>query len=181
MFPVVHINREYFGDGALRQTAPLSAALHLGADKLLVIGVAGQSVGREKVQHPPSLAQLMGQLVASAFIDSLSEDIESLQRINTIAEFLNEDQRQQLNLRPIKLLVVEPTIKFGEVASRFTRYLPHSVRLLLRITGANLSTGDSNLVSYILFEKEFCRELIRQGYEDAMQQVDSIRAFMASN
>jgi NTE family protein len=179
MFPPVLINREYFGDGALRQKAPLSAALHLGADKILVLGVAGQPVGREKVTIAPSVAQVMGQLIASAFIDSLSEDIEMLQRFNDFAECLTKEQLEKMRVKPIKLLVIEPTIKFGEVASRFISHLPNSTRLLLRITGANRSTGESNLASYILFEKEFCRGLIQQGYADAMAQADSIRAFMA--
>jgi NTE family protein len=178
IFPAVRINREYFGDGALRQTAPLSAALHLGAERMFVIGVAGGAgcrPEREKVEHSPSLAQVMGQLINSAFIDSLGEDMIMLKRFNAFADCLTDFQRRQLNIKPVKLLVIEPTVKFDQLAAHFTRYLPSSIRTLLSITGAK-SSG-SNLASYILFEKEYCRELIRIGYADAMNQAEAILDF----
>lgn len=178
IFPAVRINREYFGDGALRQTAPMSAALHLGADRILVIGVAGRRTTRQAVTHSPSIGQVMGQLLASAFIDSLSEDIVMLERLNAFSKRLTREEQLEMKVRPVKLLVIEPTVKFDVLASQYTKYLPQSMRLLLRMTGANLSAGDSNLVSYILFEKEFCCALIQHGYEDAMRQSQAILEFM---
>lgn len=179
IFPAVRINREYFGDGALRQTAPLSAALHLGAEKLFVIGVAGgagKPAQRESVTDSPSLAQVMGQLVNSAFIDSLAEDMIMLKRFNRFAACMTEAQRSQLHVKPVKLLVIEPTVRFDQLAAHYTRFLPRSMRTLLSITGARQNSS-ANLASYILFEKEYCRELIRQGHADAMAQSDAILDF----
>lgn len=181
IFPAVRINREYFGDGALRQTAPLSAALHLGAEKLFVIGVARnakETTERGKVEHSPSLAQVMGQLVNSAFIDSLAEDIDMLQRFNSFAAYMDAEKLQEMKIRPVDFLVIEPSVKFDDLAFQYINYLPKSIRLLLRITGANEHKGGSSLASYILFEKEFCRELIRCGYQDAMKQKRSILEFL---
>ena len=179
IFPAIRINREYFGDGALRQTAPLSAALHLGAERLFVIGVAGaagKKPVRETVADTPSLAQVMGQLVNSAFIDSLAEDMIMLKRFNAFAACMTDSQRAQLNVKPVRLLVIEPTVKFDELAAAHTKHLPRSMQTLLNITGAKLSAS-SNLASYILFEKEYCRELIRYGYADAMEQATAIGEF----
>ncbi len=179
IFPAVKINREYFGDGALRQTAPLSAALHLGAKKLFVIGVAGgagRTPERELAVHSPTLAQVMGQLINSAFIDSLAEDMIMLKRFNRFAECMTTEQREKLHVKPVDLLVIEPTVKFDQLASEYARYLPKSMQRLLSITGANLSRN-SNLASYILFEKEYCMELIRCGYVDAMKQESAILDF----
>src|SRR5690554_4439691 len=118
IFPAVRINREYFGDGALRQTAPMSAALHLGADKLFVIGVSGngrQLYERKKTSHSPSLAQVFGQLINSAFIDAQEEDVEMLRRFNEFAKCMTDDQRQQLNVCPVELLIIEPSVKFDDL------------------------------------------------------------------
>jgi len=183
IFPAVKINREYFGDGALRQSAPLSAALHLGAKKLFVIGVAGgagRAPERELTVHLPTLAQVMGQLINSAFIDSLAEDMIMLKRFNRFAECMTSEQREQLHVKPVELLVIEPTVKFDQLASEFVRYLPKSMQRLLSITGANLSRN-SNLASYILFEKEYCMELIRCGYLDAMKQEGAIVDFFTDS
>tara|TARA_R110002073_G_scaffold123465_1_gene267159 strand:+ start:631 stop:1776 length:1146 start_codon:yes stop_codon:yes gene_type:complete len=182
IFPAVRINREYFGDGSLRQTAPMSAALHLGATKLFVIGVSGRpdpKGDRKQVTHSPSIAQVMGQLVNSAFIDSLAEDVDMLLRFNAFANMLNEVQLEQLAVKPVDLLMISPSVKFDELAGEYVKYLPRSMRTLLRMTGGNLNGGGSNLASYILFEKEYCRELISCGYRDAMTQADEIEKFIA--
>lgn len=181
IFPAVHINREYFGDGALRQSAPMSAALHLGADKLLVIGVSGTAISLEErlvTVHSPSIAQVLGNLLNSAFIDSLEEDVQMLERFNSLAAYITPEQQQELQIRPVELLVIKPKIKFEEVAMRFTHELPKSMRFLLSMIGANKKGGGSSLASYILFEREYCRALIQSGYDDAMDQAEEIRQFV---
>ena len=181
IFPAVRINREYFGDGSLRQTAPMSAALHLGATKLFVIGVSGRPApteDRRQVTHSPSIAQVMGQLVNSAFIDSLAEDVEMLRRFNAFAYFLDEAELEQVQVKQVDLLMINPSVNFDELAGEFAHYLPRSMRTLLRMTGGNLNGDGSSLASYILFEKEFCRELIAYGYKDAMSQREEIEKFI---
>lgn len=139
-------------------------------------GGAGRKPERETALHSPTLAQVMGQLIDSAFIDSLAEDMIMLKRFNRFAECMTAEQREQLKVKPVELLVIEPTVKFDQLASEFTKYLPKSMQRLLSITGANLSRN-SNLASYILFEKEYCIELIRCGYTDAMNQKRAICDF----
>jgi NTE family protein len=181
IFPAVHINREFFGDGALRQSAPMSAALHLGADKLLVIGVSGSAATldeREVTVHSPSIAQVLGNLLNSAFIDSLEEDVQMLERFNSLAAYITVEQQQELQIRPVELLVIKPKIKFEEVAMKFTHELPKSMRFLLSMIGANKQGGGSSLASYILFEREYCQALIQSGYTDAMSQAEEIRQFV---
>ena len=181
IFPAVRLNQEYFGDGALRQSAPMSAALHLGADKLLVIGVSGSNDSQDErvvAQHSPTIAQVLGNLLNSAFIDSLEEDVHMLERFNRIAKHLNSEQQHDLQIRPVELLVIKPSIKFDQMAAEFTHELPRSMRLLLSIIGANKQGGGSSLASYLLFEKQFCQALINSGYQDAMAQADAIREFV---
>lgn len=181
IFPAVHINREYFGDGALRQSAPMSAALHLGADKLLVIGVSGsaESIDERLVTvHSPSIAQVLGNLLNSAFIDSLEEDVQMLERFNRLAAHITPAQQRELDVRPVELLVIKPRVKFEEMAMNFTHELPKSMRFLLSMIGANKRGGGSSLASYILFEREYCKALIKSGYDDAMSQAEEIRQFV---
>jgi NTE family protein len=183
IFPSVRLNREYFGDGALRQTAPLSSALNLGAKKLFVIGVSGNSnlpYEREKINHSPSIAQVLSQLLNSAFIDSLEEDVDMVKRINTFSEALTKEKQKELNVNTVGVLVIEPTIKFDDLAGQYIQNLPRSMRGLLKIIGANSTGGGSSLASYILFEKEYCRALINGGYQDAMDQSEKIREFIGS-
>jgi NTE family protein len=181
IFPAVHINREYFGDGALRQSAPMSAALHLGADKLLVIGVSGsaESIDERLVTlHSPSIAQVLGNLLNSAFIDSLEEDVQMLERFNRLAAHITPAKQRELEVRSVELLVIKPKVKFEEMAMNFTHELPKSMRFLLSMIGANKRGGGSSLASYILFEREYCKALIQSGYDDAMSQAEEIRQFV---
>ena len=181
IFPAVRLNREYFGDGALRQSAPMSAALHLGADKLLVIGVSGSHDTLEErmvTQHSPTIAQVLGNLLNSAFIDSLEEDVHMLERFNRVAQHLSNEQQAELQIRPVELLVIKPSIKFDQMAADFTHELPRSMRFLLSIIGANKKGGGASLASYILFEKQYCQALINSGYQDAMAQAEDIRQFV---
>jgi len=181
IFPSVLINREYFGDGALRQSAPLSAALHLGADKLLVIGVSDTTTAAEErvsTEHSPTIAQVLGNLLNSAFIDSLEEDVHMLERFNKLAKCITPEQQVELNIRPVELLVIKPKVKFDQMAVDFTQELPRSMRFLLSMIGANKKGGGSSLASYILFEKAYCQALINSGYQDAMSQAEEIRKFV---
>tara|TARA_R110002167_G_scaffold51187_3_gene148315 strand:+ start:330 stop:1463 length:1134 start_codon:yes stop_codon:yes gene_type:complete len=183
IFPSIRINREYFGDGALRQTAPLSSALNLGADKLFVIGVSGntsQPYEREKITHSPSIAQVLSQLLNSAFIDSMDEDVDMVKRFNSFSEALTKEKQKELNVNTVDVLVIEPTVKFDELAGQYMQNLPRSMRGMLKIIGANPTGGGSSLASYILFEKQYCRALIKGGYEDAMHQSEKIREFIGS-
>lgn len=169
IFPAVRINREYFGDGSMRQIAPISSALHLGAHRILVIGV-GQSnkenPDREKNGDYPSLAQIAGHALNSIFLDSMEVDLERLHRINRTVSSMPEEAQRAANVRHVEVLVFAPSQPIEKIAERYAAKLPWTIRYLLRMLGAMRHSG-ANLVSYLLFGKSFCRALIDLGYEDA--------------
>jgi NTE family protein len=181
VFPAVQINREYFGDGAIRQLAPMSPALHLGADKILVIGVSGQAhkrKPREQMKHYPSMAKIMNHMFNAAFLDSMESDVERLSRINnTISKIPDEViQSQHIGLRPVEILEINPSESIDDIAARHARELPKSLRFFLKGSGTTHKSG-AGVLSYLLFERGFCRELIQCGYDDAMKRKDDILRF----
>ncbi len=181
LFPAVHINREYFGDGAMRQLAPISPALHLGAEKVLVIGVSsdGEKSVREKTEGYPSIAQVVSNILNSSFIDSLEGDIERLTRINRTISLIPEDvRRQHTKLKHVDVLVISPASKtLDQIAMKHAMALPKSIRTFVYGSGA-MKRGGAGVLSYLLFEGEYCQELIQLGYDDAMQKEEAIKAFL---
>ena len=180
IFPAVRINREYFGDGSMRQIAPVSPALHLGAVRVLVIGT-GQAEEkmppRAKVDDYPSLAKIAGHALDSIFLDSLEVDIERLNRINKTIDLVSEDVRKHMELHHVEVFQISPSQSIERIAGRFAKQLPLPIRLLLSAVGA-MRRNAANLVSYLLFEKEFCRALIDLGYLDAMNRKEELMAFL---
>jgi NTE family protein len=184
LFPTTRIEHEFYGDGALRQLSPISPALHLGAERVFIIGVSGNrdpKLQREKppTKHSPSMAQIIGHMFNSAFVDSLEGDIEHLERVNRLIELIPEEiqKEQELDLRAVESLVVSPTEQVDKIAGRKIRYLPKSLRLFLRMTGATAHGGGATAASYLLFAKPFTDELIALGYKDTMWDIDKIKPF----
>jgi NTE family protein len=184
IFPAVKINREYFGDGSMRQIAPISPALHLGADRVFVVSTARQAghvdPPRVRGNFYPSVAQIAGHALNSIFLDSLNVDIELVQRINrTISLIAPEKLREAgLPLRQIKVLVISPSQPIERMVVRHVRELPWTVRFLLRGIGA-MNRNGSNLASYLLFESGYCRALIDLGYEDTMARRAEVLEFLS--
>ena len=180
IFPAVRINREYFGYGSMRQIAPISPALHLGATRVLVIGTGQSSEkqpSRSKVDDYPSLAKIAGHALDSIFLDSLEVDIERLSRINKTIDLVAEEVRQHMNFQHIKVLLISPSQSIEKIAGQYAKQLPFPIRILLRSVGA-MRRNASSLVSYLLFEKDFCRTLIDLGYQDAMDRKEELMAFL---
>jgi NTE family protein len=183
IFPAVRIGTEYFGDGSMRHRAPLSAPIHLGADRLLVISVRDEHPdpvpppGAESV--PPSLAHLAGYMLDSLFMDGLYGDLERVTRINLLLEQLGDAALKEpiASLRKIDSMVVLPSQDVRDIAGKHTRELPLPLRLLLKGIGATSRDG-RQLVSYLLFESGFTRELIDLGYRDGLERRDELRAFL---
>ena len=188
VFEAIPINREYFGDGSMRQVAPLSPAIHLGAERLLVIGV--RSEGKLVPDRPdvpadyPSVAQIGGHILSSIFLDALEADMERLERINeTLRRFpasYHEDPNRGAVLRPIESLLISPSQDVRKIAERHKRHFPRPMRFLLRGIGA-YGRGGGELLSYLLFEKPYCRELMQLGYDDTMKQRDQVLRLMTSD
>jgi NTE family protein len=186
IFPPVKVNREYFGDGAVRQLAPISPALHLGATRVLVVGVSGNpqagtpqpEVVRSQSSRAPSLAQISGHILNSTFIDSLEGDIELLERLNHMSRLVPTDKHSRgLGMKPIEVLVIAPSQPLDQIAARHRHELPKSLRLFLRGPGATRASG-AGVLSYLLFESGYCSELIELGYQDAMVQKNALMSFL---
>jgi NTE family protein len=159
--------------------APISPAIHLGSDKVLVIG-AGRLL--EPAIDPavnaqyPSLAQIAGHAMSSIFLDSIAGDIERLNRINHTLSFLTDEQKARTPLRPIEMLAIAPSERLDTIASRHIGSLPRPVRMLLSGIGGTEVRGAA-LASYLLFEKSYTRELMDLGRKDALAHKNEILAF----
>ena len=182
LFPAVRVGGEYFGDGAMRQIAPLSPAIHLGAERLFVIGVrdapAGADGGAAERAPAPSVGQIVGFMLDTLFIDSLHTALAQLERINRLIE--QSAVPTPDGLKRIESLVIVPRADLGTIAARHARAMPRSVRALLRTMGA-ANVGGSELLSYLLFESRYTRELIALGIEDGLSRMDEILRFLAGS
>jgi NTE family protein len=181
IFPANLVNREYFGDGSMRQTAPISPAIHLGADRILVVGCGFRQTNpmRQVDRRYPSLAQVAGHAMASIFLDSLYTDLERLERINRTLQIIPTEIKKSsgLPLRPIEALVIEPSRRLDHLAVEHVRSLPWPVRWLLRGIGGTSQRG-SALASYLLFESSYTRALMDLGYGDAMKRREELQRFL---
>ena len=176
---------EYFGDGSMRQSAPLAAAIHLGAERILAIG-AGRMLEPEGALPPqalggyPSLAQIAGHALSSIFLDALTADVERLHRVNATLALVPPAARAATALRPVELLLIAPSQRIDAIAARHAHALPPAVRSLLGEPAVPRETTDlqgSALASYLLFDKGFTRELMALGRDDTLRQRDAVCAF----
>lgn len=181
IFPATLIHREYFGDGSMRQLAPISPAIHLGAERVLVIGAGrtNEHPDRQEVDAYPSLAQIAGHALSSIFLDGLAVDIERMQRINQTLSAIPPDIRAAANipLRPIKTLIISPSERLDRIAAEHAGALPWPVKALLHGIGAMNRHGGA-LTSYLLFEKPYTRALIDLGYADTMARSTEVGDFL---
>jgi NTE family protein len=183
IFPAVRIGREYFGDGAMRQATPLSPALHLGAERILVIGVRNEKPdplpGEGEPVPRPSFGSIAGYMLDALFMDGLSADLENLTRLNLILE---ESPQRRLDgdfghLRYVEAMIMLPSQDIREIAARHFREMPLPVRLLMQGLGS-LNYGGRQLLSYLLFESGYTRALIELGYQDGLARREELAAFL---
>jgi NTE family protein len=181
LFKPTLVNREYFGDGTMRQVAPIGSALHLGATRVLVIGVNAMADAnrseRNDMNESPTLAQIAGHALESIFIDNLDADLERLKKINDLVAMMPAEMRESTNLRHVDVMVISPSQPIDKIAERHLTELPWTIRWLLRMIGARDHRGVT-LVSYLLSEKKYCRALIDLGYKDALNQREEILALL---
>jgi NTE family protein len=188
MFPAISLplegSEEWFGDGSMRQTAPISPAIHLGADRILVLGAgrmrepAGPRATATSAY--PSIAQIGGHALSSIFLDALAVDAERLLRINATLSLIPEELRTHASLKPVRLLLISPSERLDDIAARHLGALPNSIRALLGGIGVSKNGPGSNgsaLASYLLFEADYTRELMALGEKDTEARRDEVLAF----
>jgi NTE family protein len=177
IFPAARVDGEYYGDGAMRQLAPLSPAVHLGANRLLVVGTRAAAAGSPLAgsPDPPSPGDLLGFVLDSLFADALSIDLERLQQVNAL--LLAGESGPLPGRKPIDVLVIQPSVDPTAIARKHVERLPRSLRALLRTMGA-LEARGGLLVSYLLFDAAYTRELMRLGRADAEARRAEIVEFM---
>ena len=181
VFPPVRIGNEYFGDGAMRQATPLSPAVHLGADRILVIGIRDET--GEKVPDtpgdPPNFGQIAGYMLDTLFMDGLYSDLERVTRINEMLDTLPDESISvgDTTMRPIDTMLIVPSEDLREIAHKHRAELPFAIRALLRGVGGS-SPGENRLLSFLLFEQAYTRELIALGYRDGMKVKDELLDFV---
>lgn len=175
----------WFGDGSMRQTAPLSPAVHLGAQRLLIIGAGRmqEPAGRVVARHDyPNLAQIAGHALASIFLDALAVDIERMRRINRTLALLPDSALADTPLKPLEALVISPSQRLDDIAARHLKALPAPVRALLGgvgVGGLGADARGSALASYLLFEAPFTQELMALGEADTVLRKDEVLRFFA--
>jgi NTE family protein len=183
IFPPVQIDGQYFGDGAMRQATPLSPAIHLGADRILVIGIRDETADPlpDPSQPPkfPSFAQIAGYMLDTLFMDGLYSDLERMTRINQLLDAIPEGSRNDAvgMVRPIDTMIVLPSQDLREIAHKHRKAMPMTLRALLRgVSGKRRS--ENRLLSFLLFERQYTQELIELGYKDAMEVRDELEQFV---
>ena len=187
VFPAVALNigghTEYCGDGSMRQAAPISPAVHLGAERILVVGAGrmheppGERAGSSEY---PNLAQIAGHALSNIFLDALAVDVERLQRINSTLALLSPEARMHSSLKPIEVLVIAPSQRLDDIAGQHLGALPLPIRAMLRGVGVEGRGNDARgaaLASYLLFEAPYTRELMALGVADTMQRKGDVRRF----
>jgi NTE family protein len=178
LFPAERIGNEYFGDGGMRMVAPLSPAIHLGANRIMVIGTRDEKpdLPPESPADYPSAGEIGGYLMDTIFMDRLNADLARMKRINKTLELVPEEKRGQAGLININSLVIKPSKDLRYVTQAHVRDIPRSVQVLLRTLGG--WGRDWRMASYLLFESAYCGELIDLGYTDGMNSEQEIIDFL---
>jgi NTE family protein len=187
LFPAVKIQERFYGDGSIRNMAPLSPAIHLGAERILAIGVREQLGESESPPPPaanpdsryPSLAGISGLLLDSIFLDALESDRENMERINRLSGLLPRQLKPGRKewFRQIKFLYIGPSKRLSLIAQKHQQALPRTLKYMLRGLGLKADSG-GELLSYLLFESAYCQELLALGYEVARSRSDEIKSFL---
>lgn len=185
LFPPIKIDDHFYGDGCVRNATPCSPSLRLGAEKLFVVGVRRMSLNASDIKalsdvRPPSMIRIINVILNTVLLDGIEHDIERIESANKLAALikskdvsLDKDHKQ---LKHIDYVCISPSEDIGLLASERAAKLPRMLRFFLKTFG-NIEDAHE-LVSYLLFEADFCKKLIEIGYHDGLEQRDSIVKFL---
>ncbi|MDJ0851670.1 MAG: patatin-like phospholipase family protein [Myxococcota bacterium] len=176
-FPSIQIDGRHLGDGSVRNTAPLSPAINLGARRVVAIGVRQPSVRTGKVRRiePPSIAQVAGALLDAVMLDAIGVDVEHSERVNqSLLAYPDVDAEQ--GFRWVDVLWLSPQRHFHEIAAEFSDRIPAAIRYLMRGLGSDEETRE--LASYLLFDAAYCRRLVEIGHADVTARRDEVQRFL---
>lgn len=181
LFPPISAAESFFGDGCVRNIAPLSPAIHLGADHVFVIGVrkmgwTTDSARAKKTTSSPSVARVLNVLMNSVLLDGIEVDVDRLLKINQFLEQVPEAARDRITFRHVDVAWVYPTEDIGYLAHQMASRLPRMIRYLLK--GLGPLDDASEIISYLLFDPDFCKKLIQFGLADGRAKRDEIARFL---
>lgn len=182
-FPAVAVGNAWHGDGGIRLTAPLSPALHLGATRILAVSPRMRPPDPATVPALPALptypspGQIGGVLMNAVFLDSLDFDALQMSRINRLLRALPDADREAMGMRPVEVMVLRPSRDLGALARKNEFRLPRAFRFFEKgLTNSHAKSSD--VLSMVIFEPEFLRELIDLGERDTDARGDEIDAFV---
>lgn len=173
-FPPVRVGNGYFGDGCLRNSAPLSPAIHLGAEKLLIVSVKKQEAVAVKADIQPTLARVLSVVLNAILMDAIDLDVERLSRINRTLQFAGSTEAQAL--KPVDYLWITPSEDIGAIAKNLFDQAPKTIRFLLQ--GLGSKSEGAEIASYLLFESEYTSTLLKLGHADALKQTDKVEELL---
>jgi NTE family protein len=179
-FPPIKVGESYYGDGCIRQTTPLSPAIHLGAEKIIAIGVRfphHQRAMQEKALSPfkdPTIGQITGVMMNAVFLDSLESDVERMMKINSLIKEGHKDE-----FKAIPILMLRPSKDLGKMTERLNEEMPPMLRYLLKGIGVSDKEG-LDLLSYLAFDKCYTVPLMELGLEDTLKRKSEIEDFIGA-
>jgi NTE family protein len=180
-FPPQKIQDVYFGDGCLRNTAPLSPAIHLGATRILAVSTQHRSDSLASMTEirsaiKPTVARILGVMMSAILLDAISLDLERIERINHTVSLIPPEQRHQTNLKQIAAMVLRPRQDIGKIAKEYVTSLPKSIRYLMEGLGSQEESAE--LLSYLIFAPDYCSLLVDLGYQDTNARAQELCEFL---
>jgi len=206
IFPAIRIDRTYYCDGGLRLNTPLSPALRLGAERVLVIGLRyprpaeeEDRIARRREANVMQPTYLLGKALNALLLDRVEYDVDRLRLFNAILEagvrtygsdFLLRINEPIVALRnkPYRIVrdcMLRPSKDLGVLAAECLRHQTRSrglrdwlSRNVVRFAGHG-ALAEADLLSYLFFDRCYADHLIELGRHDAAQAADELVAFFS--
>jgi NTE family protein len=181
LFPPVKIDHRYYGDGCIRNQSPCAPAINMGAECLIAIGVRRKLDTWYSYHHAnetasPSMAKIINVIFHSMMMDGLESDIQRISQTNIHLQSASKEEKRRMSFREVESLWIAPTVDFAKLASQKGGELPRMIRYLLTSSG-NLAES-SELISYLLFDPSYCKELVEIGFGDGMKERANIERIL---